>query len=872
MFAEKKNILSEEFVHKIVEYSAGYFDEVQLKSLFSLIETEAQRHFFNDTSAINLLRVIDAAYDKISFLSDCLKYPHYIELLIAITSNSNYLTDILVRNPEYFYLIANPSRLEVTLNEENYTQLVSSSTEMFRSFDAKLNGLRRFKRKEILRIGAKDIFLKKNVEEITAELSSLAKAIASHLFSLCYRKISEKYLLELKENKYCVVSLGKLGGKELNYSSDIDLIVFYDTNDSFVVKKDYQEILNETILLFIESASRLTSEGYLYRIDFRLRPQGQNSLLCKRLIDYLKYYELRGEAWERQMLIKSDFVGGSKQLFEEFRNYLTPFIFPLSFNSSPLEQIKRLKLNIEKNLKDRENIKLTPGGIRDIEFSIQALQLLNGGKIKSLRIGNTLQAISELLNQGLLVKDESDTLKEAYIFYRKIEHYMQLMNDTQTHNIPSSGEILDKLSYFLGYAKPVMFLKSVGYYFRKVAKIYESVIGMEKQKNIKRPEINFASPQSAGKDLEYLKEGRGLLGQKEFDQHSIEAFNKIYESLSDYLGTALNPDLVLKNFVRVIRQAKFPSIWYDEFRNEDFFKLFLTLCEFSQTSIDIFSEDKKLRELFLSKSVFQNTDYETLQYDELIFILSLQLTLGIVKPENFSGILSKFFLNRIKDLSVNLDKNKIISGQYFIGAMGSLGNGEMTFASDIDLIFVTGNPKVYFEQQNIFVDFLGILRTEFKPIKVDCRLRPEGKSGMLVWDISSYINYIHTRARTWELQSFTKLNFISGNKRLFDKIINAVSGRLKSIDSVKLKTDFLEMRRKLSPVEGIPGLINLKKARGGIMDIEFILQYLVLCNPKIFQKFRAKNNRTVLTGLVSLNPELKESLEKILFSYEFLKS
>ena len=868
--------MSEDFINRIIEYAAGSLNEAALTDLFSLIEAEAGKHFFTHSSESNLLRVISGTFDRVSFLSDCIKYPHYIELLIALTSNSNYLTDILVRNPEYFYWIANPVTLEKAIKEEEYSQLVYSATDVFRSFEAKLNALRRLKRKEILRIGAKDIFLKTSFKEVTCELSYLAKVIAAGLFSICYKEILNKYKLDLSENRYCLVSLGKLGGDELNYSSDIDLILFYDSNELLPGNKEFQEILIETILLFIKSASGIMGKGYIYRVDFRLRPDGKNSPLCKSLADYLTYYEIRGEDWERQMLIKCNFTGGSKQLFFEFRKYLTPFIFPQSFKISPIEQLKKLKLNIEKNLSSKDNIKLAPGGIRDIEFASQALQLLNGGKIESLRTGNTLNAIEELQKSKLLSDKEAELLRDAYIFYRKAEHYLQLMNDTQTHTIPSKGEIPDKLSLYLGYEDKKQFREKINRYLRDVRKIYNSIAGSDKIEISESHLLNihFSNPQTAGKDLTYLREGKGLLDQKEFDNRSIESFDKIYESLINYLKNSLNPDLVLKNFVRIIKQEKFPSIWYEEFRDKNFFRAFLIICEFSQFAIDTFAENKKLKESFLTKRIFQKiSSPELVQFDEFIFILSVQFALGIINPKRVPGFLSSYFKSRILNISASLDKYDFLKGHYFIGLMGSAGSNEMTFASDMDLIFITQNPANYYKGQKIFTEFLNFLRAEFKPVKVDCRLRPEGQSGMLVWDINAYINYINSRARTWELQAFTKMDFAAGNKNLFNQIIKAIVKRLKSENQKKLKSDFLEMRKKMpAAAEGVKGVINLKKARGGIIDIEFILQYLIVCNPKFFRKFRGTSVKRTINGMINYFPELEEPLGLLLTNYEFIKA
>ena len=875
MPVKKKEILSQDFIQKIIEFSGGYFDQNKLDELFSLIEKETKKHYFTHSSESNLLRFISAVYDKVSFLSDCIQYPHYIDLLISLTSNSNYLTDILVRNPEYFYLVANPSAIDRICNKEEYSEAAASAMGSFKSFDSAVNALRRFKRKELLRIGTRDIFLKKGIEEITGELSGLASAITSRLFSICYQRILDKYKLVFSEEKYCLVSLGKLGGNELNYSSDIDLMIFFDENNTLPGNKEYQEILTEAVLLFVESASSLTELGYIYRVDFRLRPDGRNSPLCRRLIDYLMYYESRGEDWERQMLIKCGFVSGNHELFKEFQRYLNPFIYPSSFKVSPLEQVRRLKQNIEKNLKSEENIKLVPGGIRDVEFSVQALQLINGGRLESLRTGSTLEALRELRKKELISDKEASVLEGSYIFYRKIEHYLQLMNDTQTHLVPSKGEIRDKLSVYLGFGNADEFQEKVKKRRSDVLKVYTSVTGSGKSGNKSEvSSINFQNSAAAERDLLYLREGKGLLGTKEFDKQSSEAFDKISSMLYNYLKKSEEPGLVLSNFVRVIRQAKFPSIWYEEFRDKKFFNAFLTLCEYSQWSIDLFAEDKTLREIFLSKQIFGKIDLTGVHsYKEFLFMILAGFALGIIKSGDISRLMAEYIAAKISRISAELDKNSFLEGHYMIGAMGSLGSGEMTFASDIDLVFVTDNLQENPLEQKIFIEFLSKLRDEFKPAAVDCRLRPEGKSGMLVWEVDSYADYIISRSRTWELQAFTKLKFIAGNRKLFNKLTRSVVKRMKNEAAEKIKSDLKEMRRKLMPAGGgIQDMINLKKNSGGLTDIEFISQYLILCNPHLYNKVRSKNVTKIFNILSKEMPEYNDDFKTLLNNHLFLKS
>jgi glutamate-ammonia-ligase adenylyltransferase len=243
---------------------------------------------------------------------------------------------------------------------------------------------------------------------------------------LCYQEILTKYKFNKPANRFVIFSLGKLGGNELNYSSDIDLIAFYDKNLLSIKRFTIIKFLTETILLFIETASKKTGYGFLYRVDFRLRPDGRNAPLCSSFTEYLRYYEMRGEDWERQMLIKANYLCGSRSLYDKFFNYATVFIYPGSFTISPIEQIRKLKVSIEKRIKSDENIKLVAGGLRNIEFSIQALQLLNGGKDLTIRIGNSLSAIEVLKAKNILTNEEAIVFTEAYIFYRRGEHYLQV--------------------------------------------------------------------------------------------------------------------------------------------------------------------------------------------------------------------------------------------------------------------------------------------------------------------------------------------------------------------------------------------------------------------------------------------------------------
>ncbi len=870
--------LSSEFIRKLTEISAGYIPAEKLEEILQFFEIEINNHYFDFNSESNLLRIILGMYDKITFLNNCIKYPHYIEIIVSVAVNSNYLTDVLVRNPEFFYWIVNPSILNTSIEKNKFPLSLSNSLTAYKSFGSKVKMLRINKRKELLRIGLRDILNITDLKNITEELSTLAGSITSELFNLCYSEILKKYELQNLENTYCLLALGKLGGNELNYSSDIDLIIFYDKNSQINKQKNYQEILTEAVYLFIESATAITGAGYIYRVDFRLRPDGRNSQLCRSLLEYLNYYESRGEDWERQMLIKTDFINGNFELYKKFKNYLTPFIYPSSFSYSPTEQIKKLKRNIEKNIGEEENIKLISGGIRDIEFSVQALQLLNGGKNLQLQTQNTLNAISQLQILNLLSADEAKIFSESYIFYRRIEHFLQLMNDSQTHTIPAEGETLEKLVSFLNFKNATLFKSEVSKKRKEVKKIYNSIMGIEtsavKRASVER--INFENKKRAGKDLEFLREGKGLLGQKQFDKKSILAFFEIENILFEYLKTADNPDLVLQNFVRIIRTVTFPSIWYQQFLDKNFFISFLNVCQYSQRSIDLFAEDEDLLEYFLTGKVFEkinNSSLSIFSTKKFLFILSVQFCLKIISAVQVSKYLSAFVKQKIATIQKNELEFVLKDDEYMIAALGSLGAGEMTFASDIDLIFISSLPASTENLQIKFQALLQKIKAELKPFNTDCRLRPEGKSSLLVWELNSYKKYISERARIWELQAFCKLNFISGNKQIFSSLSTSIKRRMVKEKDEDLKREILDMRKRLYPkdISLIANFFHLKRSKGGIMDIEFILQYIILNNPRYYSICRGKGILKTIS-LIKKTSVYFNDLEELKSNYTFLKT
>ncbi|MEW6005141.1 MAG: hypothetical protein AB1695_07505 [Stygiobacter sp.] len=857
---KEKFHFSEKLIDDLILKTERMIDEKSFNSVIDVLENEAGKFYFDSIALANFYRVLNSIFDVSTFLKEIVHYPHHAEIIMAIVSSSNYLTDIVVQNPEYLYQIFDDDYLRKIFSLDELENELKTTIDKFKNFDTKIRLIRQFKKRYILKIGLQDILQIYDLKTITHELSILAKTIISILFDLCYNEILTKYRIKNIKNKFSICALGKLGGDELNYSSDVDLIIFYDKNTSIKnCNKDYHEILTEAIQTFINVATQISSNGFIYRIDFRLRPDGKYSPLCKEMNDYIKYYETRGEDWEKQMLIKLSFISGDINLYNQFKSFVNSYVYRSIVSESIKEKIKKMKLNIEKNNLE-DDVKTFEGGIRDIEFSVQALQLLNGNKISSLKNGNTLEVLDVLLNNKLLTQNEYKNFKDAYIFYRKIEHFLQLMNDTQTHRLPEDFDTQMRLSKYLALKNYDDFKKKIEYKRKIVRKIYNSILSSSNKENILE-KIKFNNRSKAENNLSFLKTGKGIIGRKEFDSHTIASFEKIETQLYKYLQKSDNPDVVLENFTKVIRFSNYPSIWFNEFKNEIFFEQFLSICNFSQKAIDMLITSKTAGELLLSRKVFiknYNDEIKILSIKELIFILSIQHALHLIDSVKFSEALSDY-------LNYYIDKNFTLffnNKNLFIAALGSFGAKTISFNSDIDLIVVADKINNDYKTENEFQFFLQKLKDELKPFEIDFRLRPEGKKSQLVWDIENYQKYLNQRAKVWEFQSLCKLNFISGNKNLFNKFLNVIVTSLEKFSESEIKSEIKAMHSNLTKDNRER---TIKNIYGGLNTIDFLFQFLILKEKK--QKLFNGNYLQTIKNFAQRNKDVKTLLK----NYKFLK-
>lgn len=330
-----------------------------------------------DLALTSFLRFVGTAFGGAALFNDLLQYPAYGDLLFSLFGYSQYFADVLVREPELFRWLTSTEALTTPVTAAYLYPEIERVLEMFRRGEKRLDALKRLHRREVLRIGAQDILGSADLPSTTEQLSVLAGAVVDAALRITVDQMEESGETRPAE-AFCIIGLGKFGGNELNYSSDIDIIFVYGDRPEGE-SPEAHAYYNRLAERLVRNLSQHSSEGHLYRVDTRLRPNAGAGPLALSLETYLAHYESRGELWERQMLIKARPVAGDTEFGKGFLRTLEPFIYPRALSEPPAASVARIKSRIEAEVADEPNIKLMAGGIRDIEFIAQTLQLISGG-------------------------------------------------------------------------------------------------------------------------------------------------------------------------------------------------------------------------------------------------------------------------------------------------------------------------------------------------------------------------------------------------------------------------------------------------------------------------------------------------------------
>jgi [glutamine synthetase] adenylyltransferase / [glutamine synthetase]-adenylyl-L-tyrosine phosphorylase len=426
-----------------------------------------------------------------------------IRVIVALFSGSQTLSELLVANPDWLAAL-DIERIRYPRREQGFRKEVQGLVKPLlteHNYHGALAEPRRFKQREMLRIAARDLARLADVVEITREISDVADVCLDTVWQICRQQFTERFGQPYHQDTdgrwqptaSCVLGMGKLGGQELNYSSDVDVLFVYSDEGQVFREAPGKKLPRSTMTShtffnrlaesYITEVARMTPEGVLFRIDLRLRPEGDAGPLCRSLESYENYYAQWGQTWERMMLIKARRVAGDEGLASEFIEMIQPFRFPRSISESVLREVAAIKDRIENEVVGADeldrNVKLGRGGIREIEFIAQVQQLLHAGRQPFLQGAQTLPCLAKLVEYRLLTEPESRQLGAAYRFLRDVEHRLQMEANLQTHTIPSDRDAQERLAKLMGFRSKKEFESALRQHTDNVRRAYDRLLKAE---------------------------------------------------------------------------------------------------------------------------------------------------------------------------------------------------------------------------------------------------------------------------------------------------------------------------------------------------------------------------------------------------------
>ncbi|MFD3322721.1 bifunctional [glutamate--ammonia ligase]-adenylyl-L-tyrosine phosphorylase/[glutamate--ammonia-ligase] adenylyltransferase [Alteromonas macleodii] len=859
---------------------------------------------------------------------------HCEKLMLSFT-RSSFLAETLIQNPSFVSRIVEPYQppeksetLQSLGNTMSSSYLASLNNELHTvaSEDDLLQVLREFRNKEMARITFLDVLNKQPIEISLMQVSALADVLINGAYHWLYQHLAVRYGKPQSHNQdmhMYILGMGKLGGKELNFSSDIDLIFTYpEKGETQGGRKsvEHQQFFTKLAQKLIQALNKVTNDGQVYRVDMRLRPFGDSGPLVMHFAALEDYYQDQGRHWERFAMVKARVINDdNSQDVKWLKSILHPFTFRRYLDFTTLDALRNMKKLIATEIRRRRlsnNIKLGAGGIREVEFFAQSFQLIHGGREPALQSKSLLRTLDALTELDIVERDVTQQLKSDYLFLRKVEHTLQQAQDRQTQTLPELPwqqaaliEVMgfDSYSEFLVHLDTVMarihvhfnelveeshdthseedrlftacqdawrlalqedeFTETFGEYLSAsdIKGIYSILVAFkDKQRNYRVGQKGEDTLNKLLPEILYV-----LINQHpNYIPQVLDRLLGVIEAITGrttYLDLLLeNPD-VLKQLVRLCERSdwiaqeikRFPLL-LDEL---------LTPLYLGQQNTDIHTSKQEyqleLREIMLR---IEQDDVEMLMDGWRQFKLCQQLriaasdiseSLPINNVSDKLTVLAEVILENVVDAAwmqmqqrygVPAHLEGTDKGFAVIG-YGKLGGYELGYGSDLDLVFLHNAPrgistdgKKSIEAQQFYIKLaqriMHLLNTKTlfgQLYETDLRLRPSGNAGLLCCHIDGFEKYQTEEAWTWEHQALVRARAICGDPRLlndFTQVRNSILTR--SRNAKTLADDVCKMRLKMREhlLSKDNDKVDLKQCVGGITDIEFMAQYLVLANAK----------------------------------------
>jgi len=832
---------------------------------------------------------------------DLLDEPRVRALLQGILGCSPYLTGLVRRDPaRLLRLLAAPPQPTLAPQIRSLEAAIADAA----SGEAAMQQLRRFKSEVALLVALCDLGGVWPVHDVTAALTAAADAATGACVRFLFRQAAARGDVAPVDPErpeaatgYIVIAMGKHGARELNYSSDIDLIVFYEPG----VARLRQGL--EPLAFFVRQTRELvkllqerTADGYVFRTDLRLRPDPGSTQVAISTPAALNYYESFGQNWERAALIKARPIAGDLAAGEAFLKDLTPFIWRKYLDFAAIADIHAMKRQIHafRGFGDigvaGHNIKLGRGGIREIEFFVQTQQLIAGGRQPDLRTPATVDALRRLAARGWITNAVADELSQSYAVLRRIEHRLQMIADEQTQTLPASPEELRRLAMFSGFATSDEFAAALVPHMQRVQRHYAALFENVPELTRSGTNMVFAGEADDPATIEALsrmgyRRPSDVIAVVRGWHHgrypairsarARELLTEVQPLLIEALSETADPDLAFVGFDRFLSELPSGVQLFSLLKaNPSLLRLVADIMGSAPRLAKTLSRRRNLLDAVLDPGFFGRLpdraalaalaaaeieatadfqdalDRARVIGSEQRFLTGVRVLSGTIGASQAGTSYSDIAECLIQSLQTRVAADmraahgEVAGGAAAVVAMGKLGGREMTAASDLDLILIydfdpavqqsTGPrplpPIQYYNRlTQRLISALTVPTAQGSLYEVDMRLRPSGQKGPVATQLSSFAEYQSTQAWTWEHLALTRARVVSGPEQLRQRIESTIHRTLtRPRDRAQVAKDVREMRALIEKEKGTTDIWDLKQVRGGLVDIEFMAQFLQL--------------------------------------------
>ncbi|WP_434457005.1 bifunctional [glutamate--ammonia ligase]-adenylyl-L-tyrosine phosphorylase/[glutamate--ammonia-ligase] adenylyltransferase [Stutzerimonas urumqiensis] len=875
------------------------------------------------------------------------------DAFVRVCGASDFVSDQISRDPAMLLGLADEGLLERSLEQGELAATLCSTLESCASEDSLAETLRRFRNRHQVRIVWRDVSRQADLAETCRDLSNLADACIDQAYQWLYRGHREQFGTPTgrrsgEPQHMVILGMGKLGAGELNLSSDIDLIFGYPEGGETQGARralDNQEFFIRLGQKLIKALDAKTVDGFVFRVDMRLRPYGSSGALVLSFNALEQYYQDQGRDWERYAMIKARVVGGDRAAGEELLAMLKPFVYRRYLDFSAIEALRDMKLLIQREVKRKgmaENIKLGAGGIREVEFIAQSFQLIHGGRDLALQQRPLLGVLATLEAKGYMPAEVVAELREGYEFLRYTEHALQAIDDRQTQMLPEDETNRARVAFILGFDDWTRFREQLDRWRERIAEHFRQVIASPDDEDSgdgemlaggewlplweedwdeasacrQLSEAGFADGQAACQRLAALRDGNRVRTMQRMGRERLDAF--IPRLLAMAVEQA-NPDLVLERVLPLVEAVARRSAYLVLLtENPGALQRLVELCAASPWIAEQIARFPILLDELLNAGRLYSPpqapelaaelrerlvripeddleqQMEALRHFKLAHGLRVAAseiagTLPLMKVSDYLTWLAEAILEQVLALAWRHTVSRhgqplrsdgsLCDPAFVILGYGKVGGLELGHGSDLDLVFVhdgdpnaeTDGPKPIDGAQFFtrlgqrIIHLLTTQTTSGQLYDVDMRLRPSGAAGLLVSSLTAFERYQAGEAWTWEHQALVRARVLVGCPRLgrdVERVRAMVLGRERDLST--LRDEVSAMRAKMRDSLGTrattagrgpnafdPGAVfDLKQDAGGIVDIEFMVQYAALAwshrHPTLL---RYTDNIRILDGL-----------------------